>query len=161
MELVKERFNADGNRKPTVPQELVQEAFLYACGYGANRVVEFLVERVDLAGHTGDGQTGAHYAVIFGRLDTLKLLLKQAPPLEAKNMYGGTVLGQTMWSASHGGDPELYSQIIETLITAGAKLPERHVPVNSKIDALLERYGSHPEPNWWWYGEEPADKRRS
>jgi hypothetical protein len=89
-------------------QELMQEAFLYACGYGANRVLEFLLPRVDLAGHTGDGQTGAHYAVIFGQLDTLRFLLKRNPPLGDKNMYDGTVLGQTLWSAGHGGDPKLY-----------------------------------------------------
>lgn len=139
----------------------MQEAFLYACGYGANRVIEFLLGRLDLAGHTGDGQSGAHYVVIFGRPDTLKLLLKQSVPLEAKNMYGGTVLGQTLWSAAHGGDPELYSQIIETLIAAGAKIPERHVPVNSKINALFERYGRRAEPKWWWYGEEPVDRHLS
>jgi hypothetical protein len=161
IEIVKEKFNSDISRKLGLSQQLLQEALRYACSYGANRVVEFLLEGgTDLAEHGGDGQTGTHYAVIFGQLDTLKLLLKHHPPLEAKNMYGGTVLGQTLWSAAHGGDPELYSQIIETLIAAGAKLPERHVPVNSKIDALLERYGSRPEPNWWWYGEEPADKRR-
>jgi hypothetical protein len=68
------------------------------------------------------------------------------------------VLGQTLWSAAHGGDPAIYSQIIETLIAAGAKVPERHVPVNPTIDALLERHGSRPEPKWWWYGEEPADQ---
>ena len=158
IEIVKEKSNPDRSRKLGISQEPLQEAFRYACGYGANRVVEFLLEGgADLAEHSGDGQTGTHYAVIFGRLDTLKLLLKHHPPLEAKNMYGGTVLGQTLWSAAHGGDPELYSQIIEMLIAAGAKLPERHVPVNSKIDALLERHGSRPEPNWWWYGEEPAD----
>jgi ankyrin repeat protein len=162
IEIVQEQFSPDSRRKLGVSRELLQEAFRYACGYAANRVVEFLLESgADLAEHSGDGQTGTHYAAIFGRLDTLKLLLKHRPPLEAKNMYGGTVLGQTLWSAAHGGDPELYSQIIETLIAAGAKLPERHVPVNSQIDALLERYGSRPEPNWWWYGEEPADKRRS
>jgi hypothetical protein len=74
--------------------------------------------------------------------------------------YGGTVLGQTLWSAAHGGDPESYAQIIETLIAAGAKLPERHVPVNATIDALLERYGSRPEPEWHWFGEEPRRKRK-
>lgn len=158
IEIVREKFNPDGSQKLGISQELLQEAFRYACGYGANRVVEFLLERgIDLAEHSGDGQTGTHYAVIFGRLDTLKLLLNHHPPLEAKNMYGGTVLGQTLWSAAHGGDPELYAQIIETLIAGGAKLPKRHVPINSKIDALLERYGSRPEPNWWWYGEEPVD----
>jgi hypothetical protein len=71
-------------------------------------------------------------------------------------MYGGTVLGQTLWSAAHGGDPKLYAEIIETLIAAGAKVPPRHVPVNKPIDALMRRYGSEPEPTWYWYGEKPA-----
>jgi len=32
--------------------------------------------------------------------------------------------------------------------------------VNPEIDALLESYGSRPEPKWWWYGEEPIEKGR-
>jgi ankyrin repeat protein len=160
LDIVQQQFNPDGTRKKSLSKELMQEAFRYACGYGGTRVVEFLLERgADLAEHSGDGQTGTHYACIFGRLDTLKVLLKHNPPLEATNQYGGTVLGQSLWSAAHGGDPEVYSQIIETLIAAGAKVPDRHVPVNPTIDKLLEKYGSHPEPNWWWYGEEPVEKR--
>ena len=135
----------------------MQKAFRYACGYGADRVVEFLLQRgADLTKHSGDGQTGTHYAVIFGQLETLKLLLKHNPPLESTNQYGGTVLGQTLWSAAHGGDPDMYSKIIEALIAAGAKVPERHVTVNPQIDALLEQYGSRVEPEWFWYGEGPA-----
>lgn len=159
LDVVEAAFNPDGSRKPQLTKELMQEAFRYACGYGATRVVEFLIERgADLAEHSGDGQTGTHYTVIFGRLDTLKLLLKFNAPLELKNEYGGTVLGQAMWSAAHGGDPDVYAEIFETLIAAGAKVPERHVPINPKLDALLERYGSRPEPKWWWYGEGPAEK---
>ena len=74
-------------------------------------------------------------------------------------MYGGTVLGQTLWSAAHGGNPELYAEIIETLIAAGAKVPERHVPVNKPIDDLLKGFGSQPEPTWYWYGEKPRRKK--
>ena len=40
------------------------------------------------------------------------------------------MLGQALWSAAHGGDTELYIEIFESLIAAGAKLPPRHVPVN-------------------------------
>ena len=157
LDVVKAQFNPDGSRKSSLTPEQMQEAFRYACGYGADRVVEFLLDHgADMAEHTGDGQTGLHYTVIFGRLDTLRLLLKRNPPLEATNTYGGTVLGQTLWSAAHGGAPDVYVQIIETLIAAGAKVPERHVPVNPTIDALLERYGSRPEPKWWWYGEGPV-----
>lgn len=162
IDIVKQKFDHPGARRPKLSKKLMQEAFRYACGYGAHRVVELLIDRgADLTEHSGDGQTGTHYAVIFGRLDTLKLLLKHNAPLESQNVYGGTVLGQTLWSAAHGGDPVTYSQIIETLIAAGARVPERHVPVNSRIDALLLRHGSRPEPKWWWYGEEPVSHRRS
>jgi hypothetical protein len=28
--------------------------------------------------------------------------------------------------------------------------------VNKSIDDLLRRYGSEPEPTWYWYGEKPS-----
>ena len=65
-------------------------------------------------------------------------------------MYGGTVLGQTLWSAAHGGDPDVYIAILEALVAAGAKIPERHVPVNTRVDAWLAQRGSHAEPSWNW-----------
>jgi hypothetical protein len=135
----------------------LQSAFFYACAGGHKDVVTFLLDNgVDLADGGGTGQTPLHWAVIFGQLEMVKLLLKYKPPLESRNMYGGTVLGQTMWSAAHGGDPKVYTEIIETLIAAGAKVPPRHVPVNKSIDDLLRRYGSEPEPTWYWYGEKPS-----
>ena len=144
--------------KTTPPaKRQLQSAFRYACGYGRKAVVEFLLkERVDLSYGGRDGQTPLHWAVIGGQLEIVKLLLKYKPPLESRNMYGGTVLGQTMWSAAHDGDPKVYAEIIKTLIAAGARLPPRHVPVNKTIDDLLRRYGSWPEPTWYWYGEKPG-----
>ncbi len=152
LEVVKSFFKDDGSRKPTKKQ--LQSAFRYACGCGQKEVVEFLLSKgVDLADGGQDGQTPLHWAVIDGQLEMVKLLLKYKPPLESRNMYGGTVLGQTLWSAAHGGDPKVYAEIIETLIAAGAEVPSRHVPVNKSIDDLLRRYGSEPEPTWYWYGE--------
>jgi ankyrin repeat protein len=156
LDVVEGYFKEDGRLKRKVTKKQVQLAFLQACGWGRNTVVEFLLNKgVDLSGHGGDGQTGLHCAAICSQLETIKLLLKFKPPLEVKNVYGGTVLGQTLWSAAHGGDPEVYAEIIETLIEAGARVPERHVPVNRAIDDLLRRYGSLPEPTWYWFGEEP------
>jgi hypothetical protein len=80
-------------------------------------------------------------------------------PLEVKNMYGGTVLGQALWSAAHGGDPDVYLQITETLIAAGAKLYDRHPPVSTRVDELLEKHGSRADESLWWYGEK-LNKRR-
>jgi ankyrin repeat protein len=156
LDVVKTFFNEDGSRKKTTSKKAVQSAFSYACSWGRQNIVEFLLaNEADLADGGGDGQTPLHCAAIRGQLEIIKFLLKFNPPLEARNIYGGTVLGQTLWSAAHGGDPKLYAEIIETLIAAGAKVPPRHVPVNKPIDDLLRRYDSEPEPTWYWYGEKP------
>jgi ankyrin repeat protein len=139
----------------------METGFLYACGYGQTDVIEFLLDNgVDLASHDGDGQTGLHWAVIGGHLDTVKSLLRRNLQLEVKNRYGGTALGQALWSAAHGGNPELYIEIIETLIAAGAEIPRRHVPVNRRVDVWLEKHGSNAEPTWYWYDEKPRDFKR-
>jgi len=141
-------------------KEQLNEGFLYACGYGHNSVVEFLVEKgVDPATGSPDGQTALHRAVIGGHLHTVKLLLRHNPPLEVKNVYGGTVLSQALWSAAHGGDPDIYLAILEALVAAGAKIPERHVPVNTRVDAWLAEHGSHAESSWYWSGEQPRRKK--
>lgn len=162
LDVVESFFYPDGSLKTLTAHsgastaDQLDSGFLWACAYGQNEVVEFLLKQgVDIAAHGNDGQTGLHWAVIGGQLETIKLLLERKAPLEVKNMYGGTVLGQTLWSAAHGGDPDVYVQIIETLVTSGARLDDRHPPVNKPIDELLEEYGSHTEESWSWYGEKP------
>jgi ankyrin repeat protein len=119
LDVVKECFDAAG-----VDQR--GDALLYSCQYGRNEVVAFLLEHgADLAAHSRDGQTALHMAALGGQLETVKLLLRYNPPLEAANRYGGTVLGQTLWSAAHGGDPDVYSAIVDALMEAGARLPEQ------------------------------------
>ena len=160
LDVVKSYFNEDGTRKAKTSQKQVQRAFLYACTWGQTNVVEFLLDKgVDLDTGGDGGQTPLHCAAIGGQLSTMKLLLKFNPQLELRNMYGGTVLGQTLWSAAHGGNSRVYAEIIETLIAAGANIPPRHVPVNKPIDDLLRRYGSEPEPTWYWYGEKPRRRK--
>ncbi len=155
LDVVRTFFDERGKAKEGTTAEDVHSAFRYACFYGRDPAVKFLVERgVDLAGHSGDGQTGLHYAGMGGQLTTIQLLLRHGAPLEALNSYGGTVLGQTLWSAAHGGDPKVFAPIVEALIEAGAKLyPEP--PVNAEVDAILTRHGCPPDPTMWWYGEKP------
>ncbi len=141
-------------------EKQLNEGLLYACQYGRNSIVEFLLERdADLATESGDGQTALHRAVIGGHLHTVKLLLRHNPSLEVKNMFGGTVLSQALWSAAHGGDPDTYIAILEALVAAGAKIPECHVPVNARVDAWLAEHGSRTEPGWYWYSEKPRRKK--
>ncbi len=148
LEQVEPCFTENGTLKPVATREQMNEGFVYACQYGRRAVIEFLIEKgVDLATNGGTGQTALHWAVIGGQLDIVKLLLRHGAPLETENVYGGTVVGQALWSAAHGGDPDLYIDILETLVAAGAKLPERHVSVNKEIDEWLDRH---------WHGEKPG-----
>ncbi len=133
------------------PKQELRAGFLLACAWGRAKVVEFLLDHgADPAWCRKDGQTALHWAVIGGNLEIVKILLRRNPPLEAVNMHGGTVLGQTLWSAAHGGDADAYIAILEQLVAAGARIPAQHVPVNAKIDQWLAQHGSHPEPSWHW-----------
>jgi len=148
LDLVMTFLTPDGNLHPSVTKEELRDAFLWACEYGRSSVIEFLLAKgVDLAVHSRDGQTGLHWAVIGGQLETVKLLLRHKAPLEVENSYGGTVLRQALWSAPHGGDPDIYVAILETLAEAGVKIPAHHAPINKRVDEWLEQHGSHAEPD--------------
>jgi ankyrin repeat protein len=98
----------------TAPQEQMNLGFKWACEYGRNDVVEFLLK----AGVTEP--TGLHWAVIGRQLDTIKLLLEHGASLEALNEYGGTPLGQALWCADL--NPEIdYGTTIELLRRHGAR----------------------------------------
>jgi ankyrin repeat protein len=160
VEAVKKFFDDGGKAKAGASRDQINSAFRYACLYGQTEAAEFLLDHgAEIGSQDRDGQTGLHYAVVGGKLETIQMLSKHNPPLEAQNMYGGTVLGQAAWSAAHGGDTENYIAILEALIAAGAKLPERHVVVNARVDAWLAKHGSIVEPSWYWYGEKPRTRR--
>jgi hypothetical protein len=117
-----------------------RDALLWACEYGRNSVVEFLIGKgADLSAHRADGQTALHWAVIGAQPATVRLLLRHNPPLEQQNAYGGTPLGQALWSAANGhrADPEIYIEILEALANAGAKVPANPGPIGPPIDAWL------------------------
>jgi hypothetical protein len=134
----------------------LDDALLQACGNGHTEIAELLLGHGgDLGATTGDGQTPAHQAVVAGHLTTLTMLLEHRPPLEQRNIYGGTVLEQALWSAAHGANTNASIAIIDALLAAGAVLDDRHVPVGPEIDDHLAEHGSRREPTWYWFGEEP------
>jgi hypothetical protein len=156
LDLVEIFFVEDGSLRPGVAENEAQRGLFYASQFGHDAVVAFLLEHaVDLAIPDGHGQTALHHAVIGGHPETVKLLLRSKPPLEALNFYGGTAFGQALWSAAHGGDPDAYIAILDALAAAGARIPEKHVPINEGLDKWLEEHGSHADPSWYWYGEKP------
>ena len=55
-----------------------------------------------------------------------------------KNAYGGTVLGQTVWSAIHEPRPD-HLKIIELLVAAGANVGDDWFTGRQEIDDALQR----------------------
>jgi len=122
-EVVRSFINDDGRLKPSATQEELCRGFLWACQFGRNRVVEYLLAPgFDLRAQDRSGQTALHHAVIGARLETVALLLRHHAPLEAKNNYGGTVLGQAVWCALNSDSAGPYLPVIELLLQAGAKI---------------------------------------
>jgi ankyrin repeat protein len=137
IEFVKSAFDADGKLMDRTSEEQLRDGFLWACQFGRNRVVEFLIARgIDLGAQDRNGQTALHHAVIGAQLETVKLLLKHGPPLEARNTYGGTALGQAIWSAINGDSASRCLPIIEELLAAGAHFEPK---MEDELARLLRR----------------------
>jgi hypothetical protein len=155
---------AAGVGRLDVVQSLVEQAEVsaremalrYAAAYGNGQVVRFLLDRgLKVDAHTGEGETALFYTVLSGHLDVIDLLLERGARPGVRTRYGGDVVGAALWRAGHGGDPDRYVTIIETLVAAGGQVPARHPPVNETVDAALARHGSVADPAQYWWGEEP------
>lgn len=122
------------------------EAFTCACFLGETRVAsELLAEGLDPQGGAATGMDALHWAVNRGQLETVTMLLERRPRLEARSMYGGTVLGSAIWAAIHEPRPQ-HVAIVEALLKAGARAAAVGYPTGvESIDRLLERSGARSE----------------
>jgi ankyrin repeat protein len=122
LDVVKSYFDDAGALKAKASTDKMQRGFLWACEFGYNEVVSFLLDRgASLESQANTGQTALHWAIIGGRKDTIELLLDQGASLESKNICGGTALGQAHWSAENGDAAIDYARIITLLKQHGAK----------------------------------------
>jgi len=139
LDVVKSFFKGDGALSAAATRRQMQSGLNWACEYGHAGVVEFLLENGADPGVPDDhGQTPLHWAVIGGQLEITRILLRRKAPLEAKNAYGGTVLGQAVWSALHDELGVDYLPVIEALLDAGADPSVITLPTgNKRIDELL------------------------
>lgn len=119
----------------------LQEALTCACFLGRTNVAEYLLAKgVDALAGNGTGLNAFHWAANRGQLETVMLLIRHKTPLETRNMYGGTVLGTTVWAAINEPKAD-HILIIEALIEAGAHLNEAGYPTgNERVDEVLRRY---------------------
>src|SRR5262245_24037539 len=102
--------------------EALAETVTCASFLGRTRVVAHLLDNgVDPVSGMRSGMNGFHYAASCGRLEVVKIMIDRKVPMEIVNRFGGTVLGQALWSAIHEHE-RTHAEIIEALINAGAKI---------------------------------------
>ncbi len=129
----------DGSLRGDATRKQMESGFMWACEYGRDTVVEFLINTGVEVNLLVGGFTGLHWAAHGGNLETVKLLLKHGAPLEAKNEFGGTPLGQALWAAVNSGLDVDHVPVVECLIAAGAKVEPGWVTGIERIDEVLRR----------------------
>jgi len=119
----------------------LNEALACACFNGRTSVADYLMKHgVDPLAGSATGMNGFHWAANRGQLETVKLLIERKVPMEIKNMYDGTVLGCTVWSAVHQPRAGQIA-VIEELLKAGAKVEAAEYPTgNPQVDEVLGRF---------------------
>ncbi|HVF46937.1 MAG TPA: ankyrin repeat domain-containing protein [Pyrinomonadaceae bacterium] len=132
--------------------EAFAEMFAAACMLGHGQAAAALLDAgVDPYAGMRTGLAGFHYAASSGRLNIIKLLIARGIPMEVENMYGGTVLGQALWSAVNEHTPD-HAAIVEALIDARGKIEpgtlswweRQQVPsteTKERVAAALKRHG--------------------
>lgn len=103
-------------------QETLAEVLSAACMLGQTETAEYLIKQgVDPYAGMRSWLAGPHYAVSSGRLEMVRMLIGKKVPMEVENRYGGTLLGQALWSAVNE-HKNTHAEIIELLIAAGARV---------------------------------------
>lgn len=132
---------------PREPRPELERALIWAAAFGHLNSVDFLSQqRVNRAARDSQGFTALHWAAFRGNVEVVDLLLARGAPLEVRNVYGGTVLGGTVWAAlnmegvfrTDGFVVVDYVPIIRRLLHAGARREEVPTPTgHSAIDEVL------------------------
>lgn len=100
--------------------ELLAEALSCACMLGRYVTAMHLLEAgVEPYAGMKTWLAGPHWAASGGHPEIMKLFIDRGISLEVENKYGGTVLGQALWSAVNEHKPA-HAEVIEMLIDAGA-----------------------------------------
>jgi ankyrin repeat protein len=147
-------FRSDGSLSPPATRNDLQNGFLWACMYGHENVVAFLLNHgADLLDPLDSGATALHWAAGGAHQSVVKLLLGRGAPLEVLNTWGGTTLEHAGWGFEHSLSGSNFSPVFETLLAAGAKIrgrwlewiekvKSRSVEEKTRVIEIFRRYGA-------------------
>ncbi|MBV9950149.1 MAG: ankyrin repeat domain-containing protein, partial [Myxococcales bacterium] len=138
LDLVRDFVAARGQE---IRKEDLEQALVHASVFGHAEVAAFLLENgVDPGAKDHQGFTPLHWAAGNGDLDLVRLLLSRGAPLEAKNIYGGTVLDYVGWVAKNQAGRVDLLPVVERLLAAGADVEAAFPSGDTRVDELLSRH---------------------
>jgi hypothetical protein len=114
-------------------------ALLWAAALDRREVADFLSREEQLlraADH--QGFTALHWAAFNGHAEMVDLLIGKGADIEARNIFGGTVLGGTLWAVTNGDPTVDRTAAVRRLLSAGARRDNQLTTTgDADIDALL------------------------
>ncbi|MFN7996135.1 MAG: ankyrin repeat domain-containing protein [Bryobacteraceae bacterium] len=150
LDIVRLFLDDAGDLKPTATHRQRMDGFAWACEFGRNRVIEFLLDRgVEVNSSLNRGATGLHWAALGGHADTVKILLERGARLDGVDeTYGGTPLGWALhaWGKTRPGERAQgsYYQTVSILIRAGSWVDPRWLEQNGDPDSAAEEIRADP-----------------
>jgi len=112
---------------PKATEKKIKDGFTWACEFGRAAVVEYLLHcGMDVAAKLRHhGQTGLHWAAGGAHVETVRVLLAQGAPVDAKDeVWSVTPLAWALfgWRNWHlpEATPERYFETVRLLVRAGA-----------------------------------------
>jgi ankyrin repeat protein len=139
LDLVKEFLE----KRETSEDDLVS-AWGYACMYGWTEIAEYMLQQgIDVDAQWYWGFTGLMWAVRYGHIETIKLILNQNPSLEIKNKFGATSIGTAMHFHTKAPEPGAdYAAVMDLLLAAGSEFAwSKKETGNMEMDTVLRKHG--------------------
>jgi hypothetical protein len=124
LDAVRTHFDDTGALRPPSTRAQLDSGFLYACGYGRNDVVRFLLERGADPGTRNDAsQTGLHWAAYGPHIEVVKMLLEAGAPVNVADALQHTPLDWAIGACVGAGTDDQRRrgyEMVARLIRAGA-----------------------------------------
>jgi ankyrin repeat protein len=146
LDAVKRFFSSDGSLGPNATKEQMEFGFMWACEYGRQDVVQFLLRIGVNINAQPHGETGLHWAAYGGHASVIKTLLEQNVSVNVLDQhFDGTPLGWALYGwcdPPPEADREGYYEVVARLVAAGAAVEQewlaesqRGLPMTRKLQA--------------------------
>jgi ankyrin repeat protein len=149
LEVVKSFFDETG-LKPTATRRQLDDGFTWACEFGRNQVIEYLLAHgMKVDAKLSGGETGLHWAAYEGHADTVRLLLDRGAPVDVVDeTHCGTPVGWALYAWGNRRPRERerrsYYETVVLLVRAGSKVDPEWFDRNSERQHAASRMRSDP-----------------